>query len=51
LKKIKWILYLRGQKGWTEEAQYDNQDDGEYYLEEWKQEFPECKFKLVKMEV
>ena len=42
-----WTLYVWGRKGWTEEATYDNRKDGKHYLDEWREEFPECRFKLV----
>ena len=48
MSNLKWVLYIWGQKGWMEESTYDNQEDAKYYLKEWKEEFPNCKFKLIK---
>lgn len=42
----KYILYLQTDKGWIEEKAYNNKEDAKYYLEEWQDEFPNCKFKL-----
>ncbi len=42
----KYILYLKTDKGWIEEKAYTNKEDAEYYLKEWQDEFPNCKFKL-----
>jgi len=46
----KYILYLQTDKGWTEEKAYINKEDAEYYLKEWQDEFPNCKFKLEERE-
>ena len=49
-KKIRtrWGLYLSTDKGFKQEAFYDTLAAAEYYLEEWKEEFPNCHFHIKK---
>ena len=45
-KAMKYILFVQTDKGWIEEKSYTNKQDAEYYLAEWKEEFPNCNFKI-----
>ena len=44
--KLMWSLYLNTDKGWQIEGTYNSKKESEYYLEEWQEEFPSCKFKI-----
>jgi len=45
---VKWVLYLYTDKGWMEESEHNKKQDAEYILDEWQNEFPNCKFKIIK---
>jgi len=42
-----WVLYLYTDKGWAEESRHDEKQDAEHSLDEWRQEFPDCRFKIM----
>tara|TARA_R110002167_G_scaffold34498_1_gene109831 strand:+ start:141 stop:485 length:345 start_codon:yes stop_codon:yes gene_type:complete len=44
--KLMWSLYKNTDKGWQIEGTYNSKKEAEYYLEEWQEEFPNCKFKI-----
>tara|TARA_R110000796_G_C14324653_1_gene408302 strand:- start:85 stop:441 length:357 start_codon:yes stop_codon:yes gene_type:complete len=44
--EIMWSLYKNTDKGWQIEETYNSKKEAEYYLEEWQEEFPNCKFKI-----
>jgi len=41
-----WNLYKDTDKGWQVDGSYPSKKEAEYYLEEWQEEFPNCKFKI-----
>tara|TARA_Y100000361_G_scaffold62555_1_gene55001 strand:+ start:678 stop:1046 length:369 start_codon:yes stop_codon:yes gene_type:complete len=41
-----WNLYKNTDKGWQVDGSYSSKKEAEYYLEEWQEEFPDCKFKI-----
>lgn len=44
---MSWVLYVRTDKGWKEESRHDEKQDAEHTLDEWSDEFPECKFMVL----
>ena len=46
-----WSLYKNTDKGWQIEGTYNSKKESEYYLEEWQEEFPSCKFKIEEGEI
>lgn len=48
MKVDKWILYVNTNKGWKEESKHDDLLDAEHSLNEWLDEFPNCKFMIKK---
>ena len=44
---MEWILYVYTDKGWMEESRHDDEQDARHSLDEWRHEFPNCKFKIM----
>jgi hypothetical protein len=43
-----WVLYVNTDKGWKEESKHDDRLDAEHSLNEWLDEFPGCKFMMLR---
>ena len=48
---IRWALLVLTDKGWREEGIYTDEEEAEYYLEEYKEELPECTCKVTKVDI
>lgn len=46
-----WVLYVNTDKGWKEESRHSDRLDAQYSLNEWLDEFPNCKFKVLEVDI
>jgi len=46
-----WALLVLTDKGWADEGIYSDEEDAEYYLEEYKEEFPKCSIRIAKVDI
>ena len=44
---MEWVLYVYTDKGWAEESRHDDEQDAKQSLDEWRHEFPNCRFKII----
>ena len=46
-----WILLVLTDNGWADEGIYTDEEDAEYYLKEYKEEFPNCSIRIAKVDI
>ena len=46
-----WVLLVLTDKGWAEEGIYFDEEDAKYYLEEYKEEFPDCSIRIIEVDI
>lgn len=46
-----WALLVLTDNGWADEGIYSDEEYAEYYLEEYKEEFPNCSIRITKVDI
>jgi len=46
-----WVLLVLTDTGWRDEGIYFDEEDAKYYLEEYKEEFPDCSIRIIEVDI